>query len=709
VTDFTAYIRTNYIDPGYGIDESCFEVDESSALKVVDHYRVYDSNGAKVDLTNKAFSISATASGANDFPNNQMYAYAGPNGVWLDNKYKNFVSNSTVWKNSNPNATALQKSKSYTVNQNFLTASKVTISYNSLNEYNKHNVVIWVQDPYWNTEFKNLGFCGIDNKDKNGNNCTFVKEYVGHYDATLNGLDGDSSTVGGFVFDKSAACNADNCSYTTLTGSNVIRFENSQWISNMAKTFGSYTHVKNMYIWNVDTSKILRIKGTSLANPNSAISANGVRNILVESIPLTSMPSTLYCLSRCMSPSSVNSTYESIFTSAAVIASNANQNWEKTSISGNTNRSSFASPYYNIGPYVKSSEVNGSNALEYDWNHDSTVDYTKPNAVNTFQDGIRDSEKITYTVSNNSVYVDAAELTFNATNINSINTQTNVYNYLNGAKSSHWKSSIPVGWGLQGGMMMTQEELNNAECNKNFNDYASSNNEYEYRPGWNQSQSQEKRYCFTKIFDGSVSTYYSLKLRVAPTYNLLEGSTVVSFDAPKTLILTIPANSNYPTSEHGKKYRLFFDGDGNRISGVPQDRYDISTGIKVDSGGAWLASHRNIDRFQIQAGQEVTELGTGNTYRIRPLKGQVYLKPLTKTQALSIIGGGISDIPYDNAATISSDSILRDVSPNNGSSTNTIGVVPTNVLNGGNPCVVDGVMDKSNVSSTGCPFHSWSN
>ena len=55
---------------------------------------------------------------------------------------------------------------------------------------------MWVQDPYWNTEFKNLGFCGIDNKDKNNNNCTFKKEYVGYYDSTLNGLDGDANTVG---------------------------------------------------------------------------------------------------------------------------------------------------------------------------------------------------------------------------------------------------------------------------------------------------------------------------------------------------------------------------------------------------------------------------------------------------------------------------------------------------------------------------------
>ena len=709
VTDFTAYIKTNYIDPGYGIDEGCFDVNAATALKVVDHYRLYDSNGAKVDLTNKSFSISATASGSNDFPNNQMYAYAGPKGVWLDHKYKDYVTESTVWKNSNPNATNLEKSKSYTIKQNFLTASKITISYRSLNEYNKHKVLMWVQDPYWNNEFKQLGFCGIDNKTSNNDNCTHVKEYVGYYDSTLNGLDGDIGTVGGFVFNVAAACNADNCSYTSLGESDVIQFENTQWISNMSKSFGSYTHVKNMILWNVDTSKLLRIKRNSLANPNSTLAANGVRNILVQSVPLTSLPTNLYCIARCMSPSALNSSYESIFTAAAAIELDSNQSWEKTNISSNANRSPFSSPYFNVGPYVKSSEVNGSGALEYDWNHDSTVDYTKNNAVNTFQDGIRDSEKITYTISNNQVFVGADELTFNTTNKNSINAQTNLNNYLTGAKASHWKGSIPVGWGLQGGIMMTQQELDKSECTKTFNDYGSSNNEYEYRPGWNQSQSQEKRYCITKIFDGSVEEYYSLQLRVAPTYNLMEGNSVVSFDPPKTLILTIPATSNYPTSEHGKKYRLFFEGDGNRIKGIPHDRYDIKTGNKVDGGGTWLSTHRNVDRFQIHPGQEVTEIGTGNIYKIRPLKGQVYLKPLTKSQALSLIGGGLSDIPYDDSASISSDSILKDVSSYNGTSSNTIGNVPTNILNNGTPCIVDGIKDKSDTSTNGCPFHSWAN
>ena len=57
---------------------------------------------------------------------------------------------------------------------------------------------------------------------------------------------------------------------------------------------------------------------------------------------------------------------------------------------------------------------------------------------------------------------------------------------------------------------------------------------------------------------------------------------------------------------------------------------------------------------------------------------------------LTLIGGGVTAIPYDLNAAIASTDILRDIS-NNGSTENYIGVEPTNLLNEGNPCIVDGV------------------
>tara|TARA_B100000035_G_scaffold258541_1_gene228898 strand:- start:404 stop:553 length:150 start_codon:yes stop_codon:yes gene_type:complete len=49
---------------------------------------------------------------------------------------------------------------------------------------------------------------------------------------------------------------------------------------------------------------------------------------------------------------------------------------------------------------------------------------------------------------------------------------------------------------------------------------------------------------------------------------------------------------------------------------------------------------------------------------------------------------------------------LRDIS-NNGTNSNYIGAEPTELLNEGKPCVVDGVKNKED--SAGCPFWSWSN
>ena len=108
-----------------------------------------------------------------------------------------------------------------------------------------------------------------------------------------------------------------------------------------------------------------------------------------------------------------------------------------------------------------------------------------------------------------------------------------------------------------------------------------------------------------------------------------------------------------------------------------------------------------VDKFVIANGQEVTDVETGVTYRFKALRGQKYLKPLTKNAALTLIGGGATAIPYDLNAEIASTDILRDIS-NNGSTENYIGVEPTNLLNEGNPCIVDG--ERNTKDSTGCPF-----
>tara|TARA_B100000886_G_scaffold179478_1_gene123052 strand:- start:815 stop:3922 length:3108 start_codon:yes stop_codon:yes gene_type:complete len=710
ISDMTNHIKTNFIDPGYGINEGCFSLDGSQSKKIVDYYGIYDADGARVDLINKAFPISATASGTNNFPNNQMYAYANEWGVWLDPKYNTYVDENTEWKNSNPNATDAQKAKSYTIQSNPIVVSKITVGYIALDDIHKHIVQMWTRDEFWNTEYKNLGFCGVDNQDKDGNACTFYSDYVGYYDKDLNGEDGNSATKGGFVFNKYYSCSNSGCTSGTLTGANIIKFENTEWLSTMAKNFGSYSYVKSMWMHDQSARQTLHIKKESLQNQTSKTSTNGIRQEKRENVALSEMPTTLYCIEDCLSPNALNTAYQNLLSTGATIASDADQTWEKTSIAGNTNRSpESTSPYFDVGPYVKASEVNGSGALEYDWNHDSSVDSTRTNATGSWVDGIRDGQKITYTISTNKIFDSGSNsLTFNTTNKTTLKNITDVNNFLSGAHVTTQKGrNENVNWGIWGGRLMTQAQLDNMECDKNYNDFNTSNDEYEYRPGWTQLQSQEKRYCTRKFHQGNVTEYYAITFRTAPTYNLMEGNAVVTFDKPKNLIFSIPANANYPSEFHGQQYWLQFTGDGNRLNGLPMERYDTSSGNTIDNAAAWQASHRWVDSFVIQDGQSVTDADSGATYTIKSLRGQIYLKPITTSAALNLIGGGASSIPYDMEAAIPSTDLLKDLSPNNGTAANSIGAEPTAILNNGAPCVVDGI--KNLKDTTGCPFWSWSN
>ena len=707
------------------INEACYTMEKTTANKIVDYYGVYDSNGKRIDLENRPFSIMATAQGANDFPDSKMYSFASHHGVWLDYRFKSYVDENTEWTAYGPNVPASAAGKKFTLKENFLSAEKVTLIYSALNSIDKHQVQMWFYDVHWDAEFKNLGFCGRDGQDKDGNACTFVQEHIGYYDKNLD-IDGNSATKGGFVFDKTFSCDNSGCTETVLTGANIKRFENSQWLSTMVKTYGSSDYVRELHLYNRDTHSHLSIKENTLRNPTSNSAANGLKEEVRRPVSLSDLPTALYCLENCISPSALNSTFDSALDAAKDIDENANQTWACSNLAANgtclSPRAAFSSVHYEVGPYIKSSEVDGSGNLVIDRNHDSTPDYTETNAANRYWDGIRDSQKITYTRSGDEIYVGAItptnQLTFH-TNASAVDNnksrilgQTNIYAYLEGAKiSNRHGHETNLVWGIWGGRLLPSSSLAQAECDKTFHDWDADTNsfdEYEYRPSWNEAQSGETRYCTQKLRDGSVTEWYHLNVQVAPRYDLMDGTNAVTFDSPKIFNFTVPSTSDYPTEEQGKNYRLHFTGDERYgLQGIPNHRIDLMTGDAVSPAEPWTNSHRWVPKFVIGNGATVNEVDsitgqeTGNTFRIRPLRGQAFLKPLTKDQALTLIGGGITDIPYDTNAAIASTDNLRDLSPSGGG--NSIGATPTTLLNN-SPCIVDGV-PATEVCTT---FPAWS-
>ncbi len=702
--DFTNFVKTGFIDQGFAIDEACFTLDKTQVRTVVDHYRLYDSNGAKFDLTNKAFSISAKATGANDFPGNNMYAWANEWGVYLDHKYNSFVDENTVWKNNNPNATAAEKAKSYTLQSNHIVATEISIKYLALDELHGHTIQMYARDESWNNEYKALGFCGSDGLTNGGQACTFYNNYVGYYDKNLNDEDADPGTKGGFVFVKYYNCDPDGCSSGNLTGADIIKFENTQWLSNMRKTFGEISYVRDMHLLDRYAKTYFRISEASFSNQASATSTNGLKYLTYKNVALSELPSTLECIFRCIDPVALNSSYQGLFTAGAAIAANpTTQNWQYTDISGSVPRALGASPYFDVGAYIKVSETTGGTLTIDSDRNPATPNYTRSNAVGTPWDGITDDDKKTYQVGANQITYNGVPLTFDATNKATLANIKDVSGYLSGARVTtgyvHFKPN--VSWGVES-YLIEQSELNKAECDKQYNDFGIANNEYKYRPSWDAAKSAIKRYCVDKFYQGKVNKYYKIIFRSAPTYNLIEGSAVVTFDKPRTLKLVIPANENYETDLHGQTFYLSFQGDGTPIWGIPKERYDIETGNIIEDSVAWSNTHKIVDKFLIADGQEVIDVENGNTYKIRALRGNKYLKPLPINTAINLIGGGAVSIPYDMEAQIASTDILRDIS-NNGSASDYIGAEPTDLLNNGIPCVVDGVRNTND--TVGCPFN----
>jgi len=752
ITDVTAEYQKNttmQFNPwdmrftGAHVNEACVDLDKTNTINHVWQYGVYTQAGERFDLENKAMNLVATPSSSGaDFEN--MYTYASEHGVYLEHRYRGYTTASTQWKNNSPSATEAQKAKTYTLKQNFLKAEKYSTKYISLEDTHKQEVNFHFNDPHWDTQFKNLGFCGTDGLDKDGNACTPVESFIGYYDKNLE-IDGNSATKGGYVFDTKMNC-SNSCvtsSYTNEPGSagatidnTIKKFENSQWLSTMIETHGSYTHVRWLHMWNRDQRSGLNINKTTLENPSDSSSANGLRIEKHEVIPISSLPATLHCLERCIDPDRMNSALTQLITEGQTIATIAalpsshasanTQNWAcsngtdlgTSSASCTTSREAAPTAFADVGEYIKPSETNSDGHLEYDGNKDgnftngSNGDHYWQNADYWGYQGVVESDVVTYTVdtTNSTISLQGgSQLNFTPTISESLNQIASARgffrDYSGSARTKIRDYSDNVDYHLWMNRLVDDATLAKLECNKQYSVYDSSNaDEYEYRPGWNQAKNAEKRYCGSKHYDpaAEVLTTYSIQIRNEPTYDLIDTSTnaVVEFSSRRTLILEIPeantASTNYPTSELGKKYRLDFNGFGH-LHGIPYDVWDLSDGTnKGPHVSSWENTYRTISRFIMPDGTTLTDAETGTTYKVKALRGEAYLKGKSVDSVKGLLG--VTEIPYDNSIAITGIEVLKDLSTND--STNTIGAIPTDLINEGEPCVVDGAVNASCVDST---------
>ena len=196
--------------------------------------------------------------------------------------------------------------------------------------------------------------------------------------------------------------------------------------------------------------------------------------------------------------------------------------------------------------------------------------------------------------------------------------------------------------------------------------------------------------CEHELYSGGIETIYSIRLKQRPDYRLFNttDNLYAVISAPETVEYTVPPSGsalapsyNFPNTDlAGQKFKLKFEGFGG-IHNIPGRVVDMSDGtIKgryVNDG--WKDSYRYIPEFVMPAGTVLTNLSAGGEdLKIRPLKGDVYIKKLDTPPAGIVYTKTISDLPTS--------ANLQDLV----TGTNAIGSKPTVTLN-----VVDGEAEPS--------------
>ena len=101
-----------------------FFIKKTEAIKNVHRYGVYTLTGDRFDLENRPFSIKATPAEGSGATFDQMYSFANEYGVYLEERFRPYVNESTIWKNNDWNASDADKAKNYNLKTNYLRAEK---------------------------------------------------------------------------------------------------------------------------------------------------------------------------------------------------------------------------------------------------------------------------------------------------------------------------------------------------------------------------------------------------------------------------------------------------------------------------------------------------------------------------------------------------------------------------------------------------------
>ena len=679
--------------------EYCWSTDSTKARRYVWEYGTYkESDGTKYDIPLASMSLRASAA-ENLGLDKTVYGYSSYWGGHVDSTDRAYVSNDTLWRNSNDS----NDENLYRLLTNYYRVREITTSRHQLVEFDKMAFQFyadWLKSSQWAPKSKILLNGG---QDFSGN-CDAIDRNCPEYFGTISVLDGvvTFTITGGIDFSNQNGA---------IDFNNPIVFTNIDWITNMIHP--EYNYIASMWVWDEDNRINYHVPDTALQNPSTATGNNRVSSRSEKDISLSQLPASVFCIERCIDALKVSQTMGSI-----IRASNTSYATGALSVT----------PYKNIGDFFKEKVYRDDN--QNNIQDGSEPDYSAGSHNNI--GGIKESDIAVYTISDSRITdnkIDAGASNVPLTWPNSIfvnvpssggielkktidgmtyeiQEQIEDYEYYdkdpamttnNYTRRNHGDFSMKV-------LPNTAEAKSLIECDRNSNVNSDTGN-YEYN-GYHHrfkkiASPAERVYdqnavylCPNKIYDNDL-THYKIGLRTRVRYDLFNQATLakIDFSPPERFSYTVPDTGikyNFEGLSHaGKKIKLDFEGFGE-LWNFPRRVYDKCNDQSVGkyvSDSNWIGScYRSISEFVLPDGAILENIDPSKTEKVKVigLRGDDFLKQLSQEEVEAHTRNyalNLSDLPRT--------ALIKDTGSLD--SSDFIGNIPTEgILNNGDPSVIHG-------------------
>ena len=667
--------------------EHCWDTRTSEAMVTVYEYGTYksDTTGSRLDLTTPAMSLEANPAD-NAGLTKSIYSWASYWGVHVDKDDRSNVSPTIKFKNQRDN----NDNNDYSLRKTYYEIEKRSRQYVSLGDLDGVSFQMYVQflqdDTTWSTKFANLG--GVANVPTTGT-CSASGRTCPEYNGYIS-VTGTTPADVTFVFTHGMDWSQNVMPFKLDTN---FSFTAADWFGGMVD--GSYG--QDMNFWDPDSHQSYSIPHSAFNVFSATLDDNKARTMIETKMDIDTLKTELdadtatnfICLSECLGAAEVNASMDA---ARGAITSDPPASPSTT----------LAGPYKDIGPYHKEDYYRDENTT----NNTQDADPAEPTRLAGSYNNIGGTlftEAALYTIADvaGELYINdgSGNLTYSTDNANFVDARghddsLSSYRYYTKPSSYTFDNyAHNFGWAFNMRMVLNNTANRTAlTCDENDDNNARgydallksvASNALMHTSGSGQYA------CQHELYSGGIDTIYSIRLKQRPDYRLFNttANAYATISAPETVEYTVPAAGsalaptyNFSNTDlAGQKFKLKYEGFG-AIHNFPGRVVDMSDG--TDKGryvnDGWKQSYRYIPEFVMPAGTVLTNLSGGEDIKVRPLRGDVYIKKLETPPSGITYTKTASDLP--------SSANLQDLV----TGTNSIGAKPTVTLN-----VVDGEAEPS--------------